>query len=291
VSKLDYLSAAKKPAEMPTPPMITIIGSPGSGKSSLGGLFPDPIFIQAESAKTVFETWHTDVQPTMMPEIPRASKDDAGNIKVSAYEVLREQIKQLATAEHEFKTLVIDSVTALSVKLEQEIMLKYNVAAVADAAGGFSKGYQVLQSMHADLIYWCELLRKRKGMAIIFLAHTGIQKIKTSPDEGGEYSVYTLDMHKASSDLYINNSDAVYYIKKETFITGQQTNKQGQVTKYGRAMQTGERILITTGDGRQGYVSAKCRYSTPAELPLKLGENPILQYIPFFNSTAVNTGE
>lgn len=288
---MDYLAAAKKPADSPSAPIITVVGSPGTGKSSFGGTFPNAIYMQGETAGTVFESWAPEVQPTMLPEIPRPARDDAGNIRVSAYDIVKEQMRQLATAEHDFKTLVVDSVTALNSKFEQEIMLRYGTTTVADAAGGFHKGFAELQGMHADFIYWCEMLRKRKGMAVVFLAHCGIQKIKASPDEGSEYSVYALDMHKDSAALYVNNSDAVYYIKKETFVTGQQTNKQGQTTKFGRAMQTGERILITTGDGRQGYVSAKCRYSAPAELPLELGKNPVLEYIPFFNQSAQHSPE
>ena len=39
----------------PQPPVITIVGMPGGGKTTLGGLFPDPVFIQAENSETIFE--------------------------------------------------------------------------------------------------------------------------------------------------------------------------------------------------------------------------------------------
>ena len=279
---MSFLAQAKKPGEAPKPPILTMIGSPGSGKSSLAALFPNPVFIQAEEASTVFESWDADIQPTMLPELPKASD------KSKTFETLKAQMTELATADHEFKTLVIDSVTALNSKLEQEVALEDGVSTVADAAGGFHKGYKVVMDRHAQLIYWCEQLRKRKNMAIVFLAHTDIQKIKLSPEEGSEYSVYSLAMHKDSAALYVNNSDGVYYIKKEQFVTGAVQNNKGQTTKFGRVMQTGNRILITTGDGKQGYVHAKSRYPLPPELELPLGENPVLQYIPFFNT---NKGE
>jgi hypothetical protein len=120
-------------------------------------------------------------------------------------------------------------------------------------------------------------------MAIVFLAHTGVQKVKNRPDEGSEYTVFGLDMHTASSQQYISNSDMVAYIKKEEFIQGAESNRKGQPTKFGRALQTGERVLITSGDGKIGYVAAKTRYPMPVELPLPMGENPLLAHIPFFN--------
>jgi hypothetical protein len=80
----------------------------------------------------------------------------------------------------------------------------------------------------------------------------------------------------------------VVYIKKEEFITGAETNRKGQTTKYGRNMQTGQRVLITSSDGLVGYVDAKNRYGMPNEIPLAMGENPLLQYIKHFNQE-INT--
>jgi len=56
-------------------------------------------------------------------------------------------------------------------------------------------------------------------------------------------------------------------------------------------MQTGERVLITSGDGLLGYVSAKSRYPTPSEIPLPIGTNPLLPYIAFYNQGAQSASE
>ena len=278
-----YLEKARKAGSVPTPPIITIVASPGAGKTSLGGLFPSPLFIQAESCETVFEGWAEDVQPTAFPALPKAGRDAAGNVTGSTKAELMGQLREVITAEHSFQTLVIDSVTALSRLFEHEIACRDGVGNIADAAGGFHKGYIELAAWHSEVVYACEMIRKRRGMAIVLLAHTGVQKVKNRPDEGSEYTVYGLDMHTASSQQYISNSDMVCYIKKEEFIQGAETNRKGQPTKFGRAMQTGERVLITSGDGKIGYVAAKTRYAMPVELELQMGENPLLQHIPFFN--------
>lgn len=278
---MSLLAQAKKPVS--GPPIITIIASPGAGKTSLAGTFPDVIFIQAEDASTVFENWDDDVKPAMLPVLPKSAKDAAGNITVSTKNEIMTQLRALATEEHDYKTVVIDGLTSLNSKFEAEIALRDNVTNVADAAGGFHKGYVEIAQWHYDIMYACEVLKRRKGMAIVFLAHLGTQKIKNSPDESAEYCVYGMEMHPKSSAVYINNSDMVGYIKKEAFITGTTTDKKGQVTKYGRAMQTGERILITNGDGQTGYIAAKNRYGMPNEIPLPFGENPLKQYIKHFS--------
>lgn len=277
---MSFLQSAKKAT--PKPPMLTIIASPGAGKSTLGALFPNPIFVQAEDGSSVFETWAEDAQPTLMPPLQKARKDAAGNIAVSAYEMLKEQLRELLTAEHDFKTVVLDAVTSLSRLLEAEIALRDGVGTVADAAGGFHKGFIELAQMHAEIVYMCSVLRTKRNMAVVFLAHLGTEKVKNRPDDASQYNVYTLDMHHASAAVYISQSDGVVYIKNQEFVSGQETNRKGQTTKYGRAVQTGERILITSGDGMMGFVSAKNRYGMDNEIPLPLGTNPLLQYIPFF---------
>lgn len=268
---MSFLAAATK--AKPKPPMITIVGAPGTGKTTLAALFPSPVFIQAEDGSSVFENWDEDVQPTLLPALP----------KQKTFETLKAQMRELLTAPHEFKTLVIDATTSLSRLLEAEIAGRDEVNNIADASGGFHKGYTELAQWHAEVIYMCATLRTKRNMAIVFLAHQGVEKIKNRPDDASQYAVYTLDMHRDSANMYVSQSDAVLYIKKEEFVQGQETNRKGQVTKYGRLVQTGGRVLITSGDGLMGYVAAKNRYGMDNEIPLPLGENPILSAIKFFN--------
>jgi hypothetical protein len=105
---MSFLEQVKKAT--PQAPVVTIVGFAGSGKSSLAGLFPNPIFIQAENATSVFETVSDDLQPAFFPQLPLPNAKR--NIKTS--DVLLEQLRELVTQDHEFKTVVIDTVTALT---------------------------------------------------------------------------------------------------------------------------------------------------------------------------------
>lgn len=266
-------------------PMITIIGSPGCGKTTLAATFPKPIFIQAEEATTVFESFDEDVRPMVYPVLPRSryrSPNGAMMQQVrSTKDTLLGQLRELASETHDRETVVIDSVTSLHAKLEHELCEVYGVDNVADAAGGFQKGYLVVAEYHNEVMNACNVLRA-KGMTVVFLAHTGIQKVKDSP-ELDEHSVYTIDMHKHSVPTYVNLVDMVVYLVNESFVSGKETNKKNQVTKYGKLIQTGNRKIITASDGKVGYVAAKTRYPMDVELPVELGRNPLLELIPFFN--------
>ena len=178
---MSYLSQVKKPT--PQAPVITLVGFAGSGKSSLAGLFPNAIFIQAENATSVFETMPEFAQPAFFPQLPIANAKR--NIKTS--EVLFEQLRELMTQEHDFKTVVIDSITALNIMFEQEVVEfdEKGASNIGEAQGGYNKGYLVVAGIHAKLRAACEHLRKR-GISVVFLAHTGVVKMKNRPD-GGEY--------------------------------------------------------------------------------------------------------
>ena len=274
----------------PQPPILTIVSTAGVGKSTLGALFPSPIFIQAEESGAAFEKWSEDAQPDLAPRLPRARRKDKnaqcyGNqtveMSISTKNGLLDQLRWLASEKHQYKTVVVDTVTTLNKLFEHEITESYCVDNVAEAAGGFHKGFIVAQEMHSEIVNACEALRK-KGLAIVFLAHTGLQRIKNRPDVD-EYVVYSLDMHEKSVSVYANLSDAVIYIKKEEFVQGTKQDKKGNTTKYGKMVATGERVLVTSGDGLVGFVNAKNRYKMPVEIPLKEGENPLLEYIPFFD--------
>jgi len=278
---MSFLAKAKKPDAKP--PMITIVGSPGTGKTTLGALFPNALFIQTEDGSAVFENWEESAQPTVLPRLPKAKKDDLGNMQRSTKETLLSIVDELMTTEHEYSTLVIDSITTLNMLLEHEICERDDVGTVGEAAGGFHKGYSEVASWHADFIYKCEQLRAIKQMAIVFLAHTGIKKVRNRPDAAADYSVYSMEMGNEALSVYVSQSDAVLYLKQDELVMGSETNRKGQTTKYGRITKTGERKLITSSDGQVGFVNAKNRYGMPVELDVPLGTNPIIPFIKFFN--------
>ena len=246
------------------PPMLSIVGFPAAGKSTLAAMFPKPLFIQAEDAATVFELWPAENQPDFLPSLPE---------KVGVKKALDDQLLQVYQDEHDFKTLVIDTVSTLQALFESQISHEEGDKPIADCLGGYQKAYDVIAGWHRDLIQKCLKIRSKRGMAIVFLAHAQEYKRKNHPEIADQYTVYGMRMHQKSRDVYISESDAVIYIKQKDVVLGAEVDKKGKQTKSGRLRRGKDRVLITSSDGVIGYVDAKSRYMMDAEIDYVLDED------------------
>jgi hypothetical protein len=92
---MSILSSIAKPDDRSI--ICTITGDAGLGKTSLAATFPKPIFIRAEDG---------------LQAIPTATRPDAFPL-LSNVDMLWEQLTALIKEDHDYKTLVIDSVTQL----------------------------------------------------------------------------------------------------------------------------------------------------------------------------------
>lgn len=259
---------------VPEAPMLTIAATAGAGKTSLAALFPKPAFIMAENGAAVFDEWDDSVKPLVFPQL------ELGSAMEQIYNQLRWFYAKIGK-EHDRETIVIDTVTKLDKLFQHEVCTHDNVDNIGSARGGFNKGFGAVAEMHAKIIDICEKISKR-GIVVIFLAHTKIFKMKNRPDSE-DYAIFTIDMHEDSRSHYINNCDGVFFIGKKEFVSGAESNKKGQTIKFGRLVQTGERELITETDGKMGFPDAKTRWSMDSVIDLPKGENPLLTLIPFFN--------
>lgn len=79
------------------PPMITIVGSPGVGKTTLGAKFPKPIFINAEDSAAVFESWKPEDTPDFLPRVPKSTRDGLGNFARSTAGTLNALLRAVQT--------------------------------------------------------------------------------------------------------------------------------------------------------------------------------------------------
>ena len=144
---MSYLDKIAKPADRPA--IMTITGDAGIGKTSMAATMPNPIFIRAEDG---LQSVPVDIRPDAFPVLDNI--DD-----------LWGQIRDLIKEEHDYKTVVIDSVTQLDQMFVQHIVDsdEKKPKSINQAMGGWGAGFQAVGQLHQRLRSGCAILNERRA--------------------------------------------------------------------------------------------------------------------------------
>jgi len=231
------LSAIKKTSGLKPPSMI-IYGSAGVGKTTFASEAPNPVFIQTESGEGTLELAAFPLVKTF-PEVLDA-------------------IAGLIEHEHDYKTLVLDSLDHLEPLIWKVVCDQSGIDSIEKL--GYGKGYVMALDFWREFLAALNTLRSRKGMAIILIAHTHIRKFE-SPDSD-TYDRYEIKLHAKASGLLQESVDAVLFAKHKV-ITKKEDKGFGNTRV--RGISTGERVLCATET--PGFI-AKNRYGLEPEIDL-----------------------
>lgn len=254
---MSILGSIEKPKDRP--PIITICGDAGAGKTRLAATLPNPIFIRAEDG---------------MQSIPEGERPDAFPVLRGAHaaevvKALFDQLIALLREPHDYKTLVIDSVTALDELFTAEALEKDGKAkTLATALGGYGAGVQYVSSQHHRVRKAAQLLNERRGMTVVFLAHADIETMRL-PDQD-DYQRWSLRLPQKSSPPYVDYCDIVGFIRQVSVVKGGEGERK-------RALSSQDRELIIYSGAAQ---VSKNRYGITEPLDVPEGSNPLLGLIP-----------
>jgi len=239
------------------PPIITICGDAGTGKSSLAATFPSPVFIRVEDG--VGRIHSAVPMPDTFPVI-RTEED------------LHEQLVWVLNEDHSYKTLVIDSVSALE-SVFTEAILKQDGRAktLSTALGGYGAGYAALASRHRGIRKMCGLISERRGMAVVFISHADLETMRL-PDTD-DYSRYSLRLNSKSLPAYVDDVDLVGFVRLVSALRGDEGDRK-------KVVSNGDRELICFATAAS---VSKNGYGITEPLDLEPGVNPL---VPFMRAKA-----
>ena len=237
------------------PVIMTLFGEGGMGKTTLAAMMPGPVvFIRTEDG-TASLTGNDNV--SLFP------------LATSSQDVL-DAIVTLATEKHDFKTLVIDSITQLATMIEQEIVFADPKAkSINQAGGGYGAGYGTASERHREVREYAGGLAHETGMNVVFIGHADTETMDL-PDMD-PYARYCVRMHKKSIPHYTDNVDLVGLIRLKTNFIGATSEKKG------RAISDGVREILCFP---QAASVTKNRFNITKPLPFTFdGGNPFKDFV------------
>lgn len=239
------LGSVVKSSEMAGPPKIVVYGVPGLGKTTFGCTFESPILLRTEDGAAALD----------VPTFPSVAVG-LGDIFDAAYALLN---------EHPYRTLVVDSLDWMEPLVWANTIARLNESRDRPVKSieqvGYGKGYVEADAEWRNVLRCFELLRLRRGMAIVLVAHSEIKRHEP-PDED-PYDRYQIKLHKRGLAILDEWADMMLFAnyKAAERVLTKDGGQKGE-SKY-RAKGSGERVLFTS---KRPAFEAKSRWPLPHDI-------------------------
>lgn len=208
-------------------------GLEGVGKSTLGANAPKPIFLASEDG-----TAHLDVARFPMPQ---------------SWTDVMEAIRVLTHEEHDFRTLVIDTLDWLEPLCWAHVCQLNGKRNMEEFSYG--KGYLLAVDQWRWLLQGLDLLARNRRMHILMIAHSAIRRV--DDPQVGAFDRYQMKLHDKSAAVLREWVDAVLFARHDLKVIERNGKSRG--------MSSGNRLLHTTWTAAY---DAKNRFDLPDTLPL-----------------------
>ena len=223
--------------------LITVSGEQGVGKTSFGAEWPSPIFLAIEDGLL-------SIADRNLPVVGCDTTDE-----------LIDAFRSLHADNHDFRTVVIDSMTALEAMIIEKMLADERSKSLAHLGGGYGAGYRMLEAKMQKLVGMAEHLLSK--MHVIMICQSEIESF--SPEDAEPYDRLTVRIDKRCKRLVIDKPDAVVFIREK---------KDVQKTSGSHiAIGTGERELLCH---KCPSAVSKNRLGITEVLDLPPGTNPLL---------------
>lgn len=246
-----------KPTIESFPPRIILLGEEKVGKTTFASQFPHPILIPIKGEE--------GADSLNIAKFPTAEK----------LQDIMDAMESLATQEHTFKTLILDSTSALEPIIQEQVCKEHGVKNIEKVLDGWGKGYVECENIWREITQGMDYLRTEIRMTIILIGHS---RIRSFSDPSGEtYDRYEMDIHKGVMADLLRWSDCNLFARWKSIT--KVTDKDSKERKAVRS----DRVLCGQSNG-----------SFPAGGRAEYGRLPIemeLNYESFASAVTKAKGE
>jgi hypothetical protein len=227
--------ASVKRGVLQMPVRALIYGAEKVGKSTFAAGAPAPIFVGADDGTVNL---------------------DVSRIEPSSWDEAVAFVREIATEQHEYETLVVDPINWLEPLCWARVCSDAGASSIEEVGGGWGKGYTAAVDRWREFVLELERCWKR-GMHVLITAHALVRPFANP--EGPAYDRYELSMNPKAAGVVRQWVDAVLFARLETMVKVEKGRTKG------KGYSTGMRILHTQPCAAY---DAGSRWKLPEELPL-----------------------
>jgi hypothetical protein len=237
-----------KPTIIPVPPKVIIYGRNGIGKSRFAAAAPNPIFLDLD--KNINEISCVSNTKGIEKEFP-----------LNTFQNVVDFLNILINEEHNFKTVVIDSISPLNILIENQIKKERNIESIADLK--FGLGYSLVYGLWDQFLTLLNQLWEKRKVIIILIGHDKIRESKELISE--PFDQYQLNVPEKIMLSLTGWCSAILYAKdRASFL-----EKKGDFGAINKVFKSSDRVLYT--DGGTIFL-AKATYNLPKTIPFNQGD-------------------
>lgn len=235
------------PSRKDLPPRIVLSGSPKIGKTTFCSEFPSAVFLPIKGEQGIDQI-DTNAFPTC-----------------EGFQDIIHYLKVLIEEDTGFKTVVIDSISALERLVWQAVCADNGQESIEKVLDGYGKGYIEATNYWARILTALDILRERKKVTSILICHT---QIKTSNDPTERsHDKWEIDLQKNARALIERWCDCQLFAHRKPLVRRDRNNKDDE--RLIGSINVAEPVLYTRptaaypagGRGEYGHL--------PPQMPLK----------------------
>lgn len=196
----------------------------------------------------------SSMKPIIMDMEGNCSHIEAPKFPISNFEEFDAFIDELAKSDHQYKSLVIDSLDALQIMLSEKIVKEHS--SQDRSYGGDSK---ILLLEANKVTGKLDKLIRLKGMSILFTAHWKVKPANNPMTE--QYDRYDLRINEQMRTGFCNWAQFIFLAMKDAVIDDQIKGGFGKK----KAKNIERRVLYTRGDPTY---YGKNIFDLPAKMPM-----------------------